>query len=293
MKTMSHVTRTLIKKLRQFTVKNLYWPLRLQYEKVLITSLARILISLPIREYLIGSSGDGTTSGAVENRITLKLTKLVSYAGRDVRAAWFLPGEPYTTHKEFKNLARWASEHLSLYFFWLDRVGEENLILDLGGGMGNMAANIALKRPRASVLVADTHLQSVELGKALFQNISNLSFHPDDVRNLPQDMKFDCCFLIEVLEHVKADEHIELLETALTSVKPGGKVFVTTPNAIDESDDDYGHIGLLNLPRAVKLVEQFSDVITDFGYISNTKLLSRDNAQFSISGDLTRIASQT
>lgn len=286
---------TLLKTIRNSITKYVYWPLRLSAERFILSIASKVFGLTFIRNWLLGrltiTRHKHSVSGSyVDNLITLKLTQIVAYAGRDVRAAWFVPGEPCTTRQDFENLARWAREHLELYRFWLPRLRDQSSILDLGGGIGNMASNLALWRPNSSVCVIDLHAPSIRLGKALFQNVSNLEFRAEDVRNLRSEELFDFCFLIEVLEHIPAHDHFQLLQTALSSVKPGGKVFVTTPNAINEPDDAYGHIGLLNLNRAEKLVAFFSSYITDFGYITNRELESNDLSRYSIKGDINRIS---
>jgi hypothetical protein len=95
--------------------------------------------------------------------------------------------------------------------------------------------------------------------------------------------------MIELLEHVPPDSHIGLVETALSALKPNGRLFLTTPNAIDQKDEPWGHIGLLNLERAKELARVFEGRIIRFGYLSAESLTSEDPGAYSTFDDINNI----
>jgi 2-polyprenyl-3-methyl-5-hydroxy-6-metoxy-1,4-benzoquinol methylase len=211
------------------------------------------------------------------------------YSGRDVRAAWPVVGTPFTNVEKYRPWARWAHQHLTMYRFFFDQVAPKSGVLDLGGGIGNMAANLADMRPDIQVTVIDLDRLSVQIGTQLFREIPNLLFVNEDARSSSYVSKFDYCFMIELLEHVSPESHIALIETALSALKPRGKLFLTTPNAINQKDEPWGHIGLLNLERAHELARVFETRITRFGYMKAETLTSEDPSKYSIEDDLRNI----
>lgn len=178
-----------------------------------------------------------------------------------------------------------------MYRFFFDQVDPQSQVLDLGGGVGNMAANLATLRPDTHVTVIDLDTISVRIGSELFQEIPNLTFVNGDVRSSKYVSRFDFCFMIELLEHVPPESHINLIKTALSALKPSGVLFLTTPNAIEEKDEPWGHIGLLNLERAEEVARVFEKHITKFGYLSADFLTSEDPLAYSVVDDLKNVGS--
>jgi ubiquinone/menaquinone biosynthesis C-methylase UbiE len=56
-----------------------------------------------------------------------------------------------------------------MYRFFFDKVASHSQVLDLGGGIGNMAANLADLRKDVHVTVIDLDPLSVRIGAELFQ----------------------------------------------------------------------------------------------------------------------------
>jgi 2-polyprenyl-3-methyl-5-hydroxy-6-metoxy-1,4-benzoquinol methylase len=291
---MSNTLDASAKWLRSFISTHLYWPFRLVTEKGLfeIVSVALRLewVRVRIASRTINSSpAQSHRVGSVDNLLALWLTKAMCYSGRDVRAAWPVVGTPFTNVKKYRPWARWAHQHLTMYRFFFDQVASQSQVLDLGGGIGNMAANLADLRPDIHVTVIDLDPLSVRIGAELFQKIPNLDFVNEDARSSKYVSRFDYCFMIELLEHVTPESHISLIETALSALKPNGKLFLTTPNAIDQKDEPWGHIGLLNLERAKELAKVFEDRIIKFGYLSSESLTSEDPRAYSAVDDIKHI----
>jgi 2-polyprenyl-3-methyl-5-hydroxy-6-metoxy-1,4-benzoquinol methylase len=281
-----------VNRVRSFVSNYLYWPSRLVSERVLFEIVCIALKVGWLRSRITPSSNrlkPLPTTGTVDNLLALWLTKKMCYSGRDVRAAWPIVGVPFTNIKKYRPWARWAHQHLTMYRFFFDQVASQSQVLDLGGGIGNMAANLAHLRKDIHVSVIDLDPLSVKIGAELFQEIPNLTFVNEDARSSKYVSRFDYCFMIELLEHVPPESHISLVETALSALKPNGKLFLTTPNAIDQKDEPWGHIGLLNLERAQKLARVFEGRILKFGYLSAEFLTGEDPGVYSSVDDVKNI----
>lgn len=282
------------KRVRFFVSKYLYWPSRLFAEQLLFRIVRRALRYdwVRLRIQPLGArnpKAHNSRVGRVDNLLALWLTKTMCYSGRDVRAAWPIVGVPFTTILKYRPWARWAHQHLTMYRFFSIQVAPQSQVLDLGGGIGNMAANLADLRPDIQVTVIDLDPLSVRIGAELFQEIPNLTFVNEDARSSTYRARFDYCFMIELLEHVPPESHISLIETALLALKLNGKLFLTTPNAIDQEDEPWGHIGLLNLDRAKEVARVFEKQIIRFGYLKSECLTSEDPGLYSIVDDINNI----
>jgi 2-polyprenyl-3-methyl-5-hydroxy-6-metoxy-1,4-benzoquinol methylase len=292
---MTHQDSASIKLLRTFVSKHLYWPLRLFAEKALFEIVAVALKTGWVKARIADrvdnqSRWQSHKSGTIDSPFVLWLTKTMCYSGGDVRAAWPIVGRPITNVERYVPWARWAHQHLTMYDFFFDQVGPQSQVLDLGGGIGNMAANLADVRSDIHVTVIDLDPLSIRIGSELFKEIPNLTFVCEDARSSKYVSKFDYCFMIELLEHVPPESHISLIETALSALKPDGKLFLTTPNAIEQEDEPWGHIGLLNLRRAKALERVFKSRITKFGYLSSELLTTEDPSAYSAVDDIKNIA---
>ena len=283
-----------VRSLRPLVSKYLYWPLRLFTERALFEIIALALKTAWVKSRITNrdpfeSRVEGSNSGTIDNPFVLWLTKTMCYSSRDVRAAWPIVGRPFTNVERYMPWARWAHQHLTMYGFFFDQVGSQSQVIDLGGGIGNMAANLANSRTDIHVTVIDLDPVSIRIGSELFKEIPNLDFVCEDARLSRYGSKFDYCFMIELLEHVPPESHISLIETALSTLKPNGKLFLTTPNAINQEDEPWGHIGLLNLRRAKELSRVFKNRITKFGYLSSESLTTEDPSAYSVVDDIKKI----
>lgn len=291
---MNHLVVASASGIRSFVSKYLYWPSRLFAEKLLFETVRKALryewVRLRIQPLKAHNPKSHTSRvGTVDNLLALWLVRSICYAGRDVRAAWPIVGTPFTNVEKYRPWARWAHQHLTMYGFFFNQVAPHSQVIDLGGGIGNMAANLADLRPDIQVTVIDLDPLSVRIGAELFQEIPNLAFVNEDARKSIYRAKFDYCFMIELLEHVPPESHISLIETALSVLKPNGKLFITTPNAIDQEDEPWGHVGLLNLGRAKEVARVFENRIVKFGYLRSELLTGEDPNAYSIVDDIINI----
>lgn len=284
---MNRRSRAFIVWARSFASNYIYWPSRLLSEKFLFYNVSIALKLAWVRSRIsprppANPLALSSLVGTVDNLLALWLTKIMCYSGKDVRAAWPIVGTPFTNVERYRPWARWAHQHLTMYRFFADQITPHSKVLDLGGGIGNMAANIAVLRPDIHMTVIDLDGIAVRIGSDLFRDVPNLKFVNEDARSSPYASRYDFCFMIELLEHVPAESHIGLIETALGALKPNGKLFLSTPNALDQKDEPWGHVGLLNSERAGKVVRIFERQITKFGYLKSEALTSDEPESYSV-----------
>lgn len=151
--------------------------------------------------------------------------------------------------------------------------------MDFGCGIGNMSANLAASLHHSRVLGLDLNKLGIDIGLKRFR-APNLELVHGDALDMQFTGQFDFVFCIEVLEHVQAQDHDKLIEAAFNVLRPGGLLFLTTPNARGEKDHDWGHIGLLNSDRAADFFLRYKDCIEEIGYLDNTRLGGSDPDTF-------------
>jgi SAM-dependent methyltransferase len=218
-----------------------------------------------------------------ENRQVLEVTRRVCYGGGDIRAGWPGSGVPETNLEEFKPFAQWALQHWAMYYGFYPSLKRVNdLIVDVGCGMGYATYNLGSLFPQSKIVGVDLDRNSI-LYANKFNTLSNVKFFRGDAFKL-ETRKADIIFAAEILEHLPAESHIEFTEKCLSLLKTGGTLCMTTPNGLDELDEPFGHIGLLNRARAPAYFEHFKSRIVDFGYYDNQLLSSGNVDSFSISG---------
>lgn len=257
-----------------------YWFARLTLERFALFLAAKTFLRQSSRPARIEDVGHGLAySRPVDSRLLLAVTKLLCYSGKDLRAAWLVDGRPRTTVARYEPLANWAREHWAMYFSFIEKYEPQGEVLDLGCGIGNMTASLALALPTSKVVGLDLNRKGIELGKLRFQ-LPNLELEQGDALDASYESRFDYAFCVEVLEHVHSSQHDKLVEAAINALRPGGLLFLTTPNARNELDHSWGHIGLLNSLRAKAFFERHERLIREFGYLDNTNLDSLQSATF-------------
>lgn len=106
-------------------------------------------------------------------------------------------------------------------------------ILDVGCGTGRFEEALLHYRNNSdiSAIGIDMSSKSIEVAKSK-QALENCEFLCGDAESLPfKDDSFDCCVLIEVIEHVSDKE--STLRELKRVLKPHGKLVITTPNKRD------------------------------------------------------------
>jgi 2-polyprenyl-3-methyl-5-hydroxy-6-metoxy-1,4-benzoquinol methylase len=104
----------------------------------------------------------------------------------------------------------------------LSELGDRGLtgkhILDFGAGRGGMSAALRERGAEVTAVEPYGHAQLKQLGVPVYRS----------VEELPEGMSFDGIILMEVIEHLR--EPCSLLRQLSTRLKPGGWLFLTTPN---------------------------------------------------------------
>lgn len=267
-----------------------YWVIRSTFEKTVLSTSVFLLRPQPSASRLEVPKHGLHFARSLDGRFILWVTKVMCYAGKDLRAAWLVDGLPMTSRTEYEPLAKWAREHWAMYFSFIDRYHPAGHILDFGCGIGNMTANLALALPSSSVTGLDLNAQGIQIGRSRF-NGSNLSLKCGDALTPSFSQEYDFAFCIEVLEHVSPDQHDQLIFAAMNVLRPGGLLFLTTPNALQEEDHEWGHIGMLNSRRAPDFFKRFAPMVKDFGYLDNQKLESGNVEDFLKTGSIEEVQS--
>lgn len=168
------------------------------------------------------------------------------------------------------------------YGFYRSLNKAAGLIVDVGCGMGYATYNLGSLFPRSKVVGVDLDRNSI-LYANRFNTLDNVGFVCGDAFEL-EAFKADVVFAVEILEHLPAASHVAFTEKCLSLLKSGGVLCMTTPNALDECDEPFGHIGLLNRTRAPSYFEHFKNRLVEFGYCDNKLLGAGDVNSLMIDG---------
>jgi len=198
-------------------------------------------------------------------------------------------GIPRSELSEFEPLANWALEHWAMYYAFVQgQVGRgyglvDGDVLDIGCGAGNMTHNLATVLPSRKIV-------GVDLDTNLMRFASNFCSHPrveyraQNAFDVSNQREFAAVFAIEILEHLSATRHLEFVHSCLGLLKPGGLLFLTTPNALDERDTAFGHIGMLNADRTRPFFKAFSRNLVYMGFMNNQILRTAPPIDYFVQG---------
>jgi 2-polyprenyl-3-methyl-5-hydroxy-6-metoxy-1,4-benzoquinol methylase len=103
-------------------------------------------------------------------------------------------------------------------------------VLELGCGYGYTA--FLFSKVAKNVIGVDIDSEAIEKARSNYQNVPNLNFIIENAltflwKNLT---KFDVIALFEVIEHIDAEKQKELIKKIHEALKPGGQLFLSTPN---------------------------------------------------------------
>ena len=137
----------------------------------------------------------------------------------------------YTDFKRGEKREKFGSLHLRLwynekYLPIFRRVSRDAPILELGCGAGlmlNYLRHAGFINMRGIDISADQVAEAVSRGFQVLQ--------ADALEYLPQhEDQFDVIVAMDVIEHFKKEELLELLRAVLGALKPGGLFIIQTPN---------------------------------------------------------------
>jgi 2-polyprenyl-3-methyl-5-hydroxy-6-metoxy-1,4-benzoquinol methylase len=104
-----------------------------------------------------------------------------------------------------------------------------DLVLDVGCGSGVIADFLA--QSGAAVIGIDASAAAIEFASRTFCR-ENLRFEKGLVdRSFEIPRPADAIFCLEVIEHVHPEQALEMLRIFHSRLAPGGRVYLTTPNA--------------------------------------------------------------
>jgi 2-polyprenyl-3-methyl-5-hydroxy-6-metoxy-1,4-benzoquinol methylase len=208
----------------------------------------------------------------------LSKLKNLCHTSDDCRACWIADYELDTDMSEYKNYAIWSKQHFTMYKGFFNEMNDTTCIsiLDVGCGNGFNTKMISTYFKNAQITGVDRNTECIQFAKE-HNNAENVQFIADDVLLFNTEKRYDYIFFLEILEHIKADNHFTVIDKLLELLKEGGLLFITTPNELDNPDATHEHIGLLNRTRARQFIETYSKNIVNSQFYDNKQLLMENN----------------
>lgn len=138
-------------------------------------------------------------------------------------------------------------------------------VLEIGTGSGYGIEVIA---PHARRFVTiDKHVPSRELTE-----VKNVTFRQATVPPLPFPAgSFDCVITFQVIEHIRCDE--EFVREIQRVLRPGGKLIVTTPNALMSLTRNPWHVREYTAQELGQLLSPYFTDIESSGVFGNAKIM--------------------
>jgi 2-polyprenyl-3-methyl-5-hydroxy-6-metoxy-1,4-benzoquinol methylase len=104
-------------------------------------------------------------------------------------------------------------------------------VLDVGCGSGVFASQVATGS-QACVVGVDANVRAVEFARSQFVD-PNLRFEVGNLSDLSfTDQSFERIALLEVIKHIHQYQVIDLLRALRSLLTPGGRLVISTPNAL-------------------------------------------------------------
>jgi 2-polyprenyl-3-methyl-5-hydroxy-6-metoxy-1,4-benzoquinol methylase len=105
--------------------------------------------------------------------------------------------------------------------------GQHDRVLDAGCGSGTISD--FLSRHAADVVAIDSNRSAISYARDTFK-APNLQFRLGQFDDLKGDKPFDRIYCVEVVEHLYEHQVAQVLSLFYELTKPGGQLFLTTPN---------------------------------------------------------------
>lgn len=188
-----------------------------------------------------------------------------AYHGADIRPAWIGAHRPRTSVEALKGLANWASIHYDYYLnFVREYVDKRGDTLDIGCGPGQATAMLSRYSVAATGIDPDAYVIDFARKHNLPANAGYLlgSF-PDQSNG-----SYDHIFCVETMEHIPYEKQHYFLAAALKMLRPGGKMFITTPK---EDSPSPPHIGVWSPKWAEDMATHLGERVIKRGWFSNTQ----------------------
>lgn len=214
----------------------------------------------------------------LNNLNILEELKNSCYSGNDVRASWIANYAMDTDFGEFKNYAKWSLQHWNMYNGFLDSINEKNKkihILDAACGIGFNTKMLSENIPNSILTGVDLDENSINMANK-YNSDKNITYIKKNLFDCSFDFKFDYIFFLEILEHIKSDDHYNIINKLLSLLTDDGFLFISTPNELDNLDASTEHIGLLNRERTKQFMEKYKNNIVNSQFYNNLKLHEND-----------------
>lgn len=159
------------------------------------------------------------------------------------------------------------THHYDILLFFNEMVGKQkgdvNQYLEVGGGHGLYISEATEILPDANFDLVDISPVSLSIAKKMTEG-KGINYVLSDIFEYHKDASYDFITMGEVLEHV--EDPLALLKQLHRLVKPGGKVFITTPTNAPAID----HIFLFNNTDEVKslIKEAGFDILESRNFVS-------------------------
>ena len=200
------------------------------------------------------------------------------YANNDVRASWIAEYSMDTDVGEFKIYAKWSQQHWNMYKGFVNNIKIDNqpmYILDAACGIGFNTKMLNEHIPNSILYGVDMSIDSITLANK-YNKDNNTTYILEDLITCSFDIKFDYIYFLEILEHMKADQHYIIIDKLLNLLKDDGYLFISTPNELDNPDALTEHIGLLNRERTKQFINKYKNNIIQSQFYDNLKLDTDD-----------------
>lgn len=201
--------------------------------------------------------------------------KSIIFHDGDSRPVWIGPDLANTCNEEYKNLAKWANEHFSLYKGFFEHVKDNSIISDLGCGGGFCSNNLSFFFKNSKINAYDIDDVSIKFANKYNKNKKIEYFKQNIVKD--KLIKSDYIFLIETLEHIKHENQDELIKNCLENLNKNGLLFISTPNEQSFSNSEKGHIGILTKIYFDQFIKKYKNNLVDIEYYNNQCLLDEDS----------------
>ena len=161
----------------------------------------------------------------------------------------------------------------------LIHVGENDVVVDVGGGTGGLVAEICRRHSRCTGIVFDRHVGSIELQEAMYSDGANGErltwLQGDFFGEIPQG---DVYLLSQVLHDWNDEDAFKILRNSKESMNTGGQLFIVERVLEDSGAKNRGN--LIDLTMMIltggreRSSEEFSHLLGRAGF----NLISIDEA---------------
>jgi len=140
-------------------------------------------------------------------------------------------------------------------------------LLVVGCGIGDVAFELRAIPSVRYVMGIDISDVAIAYGRKLFQT-TNFDLHPMNIAEHAPERQFDCILLPDVYEHIPKPDRGRVHGNIRSALKPGGRVLLTVPSAMHQSQLIARGYGLQVVDETIGLddLQQFARDLA--GYIS-------------------------